>query len=170
MRLSILLAISMAACSGPNEQPPSPPVKCEELQLEWGRTVNGAFAPFRDGENAEIVLGFQGFRFVDSVARLRGAHTKEIAFTLQVTLGTNEPSVQDAGKFYGQTGADGALYVTSLFLFFNDQPMPDLLGREAAVRVRATAAGCNATSTARVTLIRGGCMNEKGEMVPCTAL
>lgn len=170
MRPLVLLAIVLSSCSAPEERPmvDAAPVCTSTMQLEWGRMVNGAYTPFRDGDTAEIVLGFQGFRFIDAIARIRGVQAKEATFTFEATLDGREPMVQDAGSFTTKP-SDGALYVHALQLFFNDVPMPELLGQSVTVVVKGNAAGCSAQTGARVSLVRGGCMNELGEIVPCVA-
>jgi len=169
IRSSLLLALLVTACSGGDDPKTVADAEPCAMQLEWGRRVNGVFTPFRDGDQAEITLGFQGFRFIDSVARLRSVRGKEATFKLQATLDGRESMVQDAGAFTAKQQADGALYVESLQLFFNDVPMPELIGQNASIVVNATAAGCAATAAARVSLVRGGCMNSSGEIVSCVA-
>lgn len=132
------------------------------LELGWGRREGGAFVPYRDGEAGKVTLGFQGFRFIDGVARLSGTEAKAATFRLQVTVEGQPPSSQELGKIDLLPGPDGALYAEPLQLFFNDVPLPEIVGRPATVIVRATVAPCTAQQTVRLTLERGGCQSEDG--------
>jgi uncharacterized protein with FMN-binding domain len=172
IRSALLFTVVMplvVGCSAPEEHSTADaaPVCTSTMELEWGRMVDGVYTPFHDGDTAEIVVGFQGFRFIDAIARIRGVQTKQATFTFEATLDGHEKMVQDAGSFDAKQEPDGALYVHSLQLFFNDVPMPELLGQQVTVVVNGKAAGCSASTGARVSLARGGCMNEKGEIVPC---
>lgn len=168
MRVS-LLALALLGCTGSDPvAKPDASAPCA-AQLEWGRNVNGTFTPFRDGDRAQITLGFQGFRFIDGIARIRGVGRSDPMFVLQATLDGQEPSVQYAGPFASRAGEDGAVYVDALQIFFNDVPMPELLGKSVQILVTSDVAGCTARTSARVVLERGGCMDQDGGIAPCDA-
>jgi len=165
----LVLSCLLWGCTG---EGPSTPVDSGppcSLQLEWGRMQSGTFVAFKDGDTAEITLGFQGFRFIDSVARIRSGRGSSATFKLQSTVEGGSPRSQDAGPFDGTIGADGALYVSNVQLFFNDLPLPDLLGKKVAVIVVANAGGCTGRANAQVALVRGGCMDADGGIASCDA-
>ncbi len=159
--LLLLAASAGAACTDdapPDEPDAGPPCGFE---LAWGRPVDGVFTPYADGDEAGVVLGFQGFRFIDSSARLGQIDAPSAVFRFQVEVDGQAPMTQDAAAEL-VPGADGARYADHLQIFFNDIAMPELLGRSAAVRARATAAGCTAADAATVTLVNGGCQDASG--------
>jgi hypothetical protein len=163
--LAVALSFVSTSCTSPPPAPSTDSAPPCSLQLQWGHKEAGAFIAFKDGDEAKITLGFQGFRFIDSVARITvspPAAPSSANFRMQTTLDTREPTSQDAGPFDAKVGPDGALYVEGLLLFFNDTPLPDLIGLTAAVVVVAEAGGCRGTAHATVKLLRGGCMDRDG--------
>lgn len=160
----MLLAVAVlhVQCTDPPGPPDAAPVCKGQLAAEWGRRVGTDFVAFHDGDDAPITFGFQGFRFVASVARLGGESASTGTFLFQVTLDGHDPSTQNAGRVDLKPGPDGALYADGLQLFFNDVPVVDVLGRNATVVLVAQAAGCTAQATVRVRLVRGGCQSADG--------
>lgn len=167
---ALLLSFVLVGCTGGEPSAPvdsGPPCSVE---VEWGRMQSGTFVAFHDGDTAEIVLGFQGFRFIDSVARIRSARAKSAWFKLQSTVEGSAPKATEVGPFEGTIGDDGALYVPNVQLFFNDLPMADLLGKHVSVIVVATVGGCAGRATANnLSLVRGGCMDADGGIASCDA-
>ncbi|HQY60142.1 MAG: hypothetical protein IPF92_16745 [Myxococcales bacterium] len=171
---TLVAALLLAcACTGggglaPDADAPDADACVRPLELSWGRREGAGFTPFRDGDPGKITLGFQGFRFIDGVARLGGTQAKAASFRLQVTVDGHRPSTQDVGRIDLVAGPDGALYAEPLQLFFNDTPLPELLGRNAAVVLRAStpAAGgsgaCSAQQSMKLALERGGCQAADG--------
>lgn len=158
----LALAAFGVQCTDPPAPPDAAPVCTGKLTAQWGQRVGPDFMAFHDGDDAPITFGFQGFRFVASVARLEGVGATTGTFIFQVTLDGHDPSTQNAGRVDLKVGPDGALYADGLQLFFNDIPVVDVLGRNATVVLVAQAAGCTAQSTVRVKLVRGGCQSADG--------
>ena len=121
--------------------------------FEWGSEASGAFVPYADGSTAEITLGFQGFLFIYSAARLSGVEAGEATFTFQVEVDGTEPFVSYAGASTLAPDASGGLFADEVLLFFNDQQLAQLLGRTARIDVLAAAAGCSARKVLTVTLV-----------------
>ena len=48
---------------------------------------------------------------------------------------------------------DGALYADDVLVFFNDLPIAEVIGRNATITAQAKAAGCSASTKARVKLV-----------------
>jgi hypothetical protein len=125
------------------------------MTVEWGIGRAGAFAVLRDGDQAPITLGFQGFRFVAGAARIIGTQATSATFRFDVEVDGHEASSQSAGRIDLVPASDGALYADGLQLFFNDIPLASVLGRDVNVTLAAGANGCAASHRARVELVRG---------------
>ena len=140
---------------GCNCVPPPPPPdggSCE-LELQWGREPGCLFTAYATGQNAEMTLGFQGFRFVESAARLTGTTAPSAKFTFELAIEGQSPSAQPAGTIELRAGDDGALYAHELLLFLNDVPLAELVGRRADITLGATIGPCHATHAVTVTLV-----------------
>lgn len=147
-----LTALLLTACSCVPPQPGPDAGPCA-LELQWGREPNCVFSPFADGQNAEMTLGFQGFRFVESALRVTGASDPSAKLVFELAIEGQSPAVQPGGTVDLQPGADGALYSHQVLLFLNDVPLAELIGRRAEVTLGATIGACRATHRVNVTLV-----------------
>ncbi|MBK7859779.1 MAG: hypothetical protein IPJ65_14390 [Archangiaceae bacterium] len=123
------------------------------LAAEWGRSPGCVFAPFADGEEAELTLGFQGFRFIDSAVRLTGATGTTAKLSFELAVEGQPPATQTAGTLMLSRGPDGAAYAQQVLVFFNEVPLVELLGRRAEITLGVTATGCAASHRVAVTLV-----------------
>ena len=168
----VIVALGLAnaftlACPVSPGAPDAQPACDASPRVAWGRRVNGAFVAFADGDSAEVIRGFQGFRFIDGVAQVSGASAAQGIFTFQVTVDGHDPSTQSVGRLDLVAGPNGTLEANALQLFFNDIPMPELIGRSADVVLVANVAGCSAQAHAKVKLTTGSCQLPDGGIVPC---
>jgi hypothetical protein len=149
MRPHALIAILfLAGCPGGDGTPDAGPCAVE---VEWGHGVPPAFTGFRDGDSAELVLGFQGFRYVRSTMRL-GGDVERGTFWFDIVVDGQEPYQSSAGtRDLLRSGDDS--YAAEVLVFFNDIPMPELLGRSTTVIAHARADGCDGRHVARVTVV-----------------
>lgn len=160
----LLLAAPVAGCpddsggsaGGATSSTSTTTTACE-LDIQWGLRKDGAFVALADGDAAPVTLGFQGFRFVDGVARVEGTDATQARFRFDAEVDGQSPVTQEAGVFDLTQGDDGAKYAESVQLFFNDTPMPQLLGRTCQTRVTATVGPCKAVLVVDVVLTLGGC-------------
>lgn len=123
------------------------------FDLAWGHaTPTGDWLEFGDGEDAEITLGFQGFRYVESVLKLSGVSAPSAEFSVRVSVSGQEPYTLPATPVKLSAGAGGALYSEAALVFFNDLPIADLVGQNAEIAVHAEAGGCVGDSHTAVVL------------------
>ena len=149
-RAAALLALTAASCGcGPAGTDAAP---CT-LALEWGRFQGDVFVPFDAGESAEITIGFQGFRFIYSAARIRGVPATSATFSFDVTVDGHPTSFQDVGASDVFIGPDGEQYADEILVFFNDIPTAELLTRNAAIVVYGTAGSCSGRDETSVVLV-----------------
>jgi hypothetical protein len=142
-----LLTTTLAGCPSTPAQPDAEPCS---FTLEWGREVDGVFTRFGDGDLAELTLGFQGFRYVVSAARLVGMSTEEMSFRFDIAVAGQAPWNQ--GGLARPEPASGDSYADYLLVFFNDVPIAELVGREATITARVDAGGCTGQDGAQLTL------------------
>jgi hypothetical protein len=159
--LTLALTLAAGCTSSKPSDSPTDAAPCH-FTLEWGARTGSTFVPFRDGDPAGVILGFQGFRYLQTSVRLRGAGTGDVDVRFQVTLEGHAAKTEEAGRFTIAAGDDGALYADGALLFFNDVPMPELLGHSAEVIVVATQGACTGTTHATVKLVTGGCAAADG--------
>lgn len=147
----IALATLGSACGPP--KPPLPDAGPCALEASWGREPGCSFQPFADGQKAEITLGFQGFRFIESAARLTGTSEPMGKLVFGLTIEGQPTSVQSSQTVELRQGPDGALYAHQVLVFLNDIPLAELIGRRAEVTLGATAGACRAQHKVSVTLV-----------------
>ncbi len=148
-RLPLLLSLVLLA--GCPSNPSAPDAQPCSFTLEWGRRADGVFTPFSDGDTAELTLGFQGFRYVITAARLVDMSIDELDFHFDVAVDGQTPWTQN-GRAVAAPAADGS-YVDYLLVFFNDVPIAELIDRTATIHAEVTAAGCTGEVTTAVTLV-----------------
>jgi hypothetical protein len=146
--LALGLLVS-AGCSGGADGPDATPCP---MELAWGRDRAGDFAPFGDGDRAEITLGFQGFRYISSSLRMimEGGDRGQVWF--QIAVAGHEPYAVSSGLTVSAPEADGARYADNVLVFFNDIPMPELVGRSATIGTRVSAGGCAGSTSVGIIL------------------
>ena len=147
----IALLLTVAAVAGCPSNPAGPDAQPCGFTLEWGRRAEGVFTPYGDGDSAELTLGFQGFRYVISAARLVDMAIDELSFHFDVSVDGQTPWTQN-GRTTATAAADGS-YVDYLLVFFNDVPIAELVDRTATIHAEVTAAGCTGEDTAAITLV-----------------
>jgi len=146
---TLIFVSALAGCSGGAGVPDATPCGFE---LEWGYRQGGAFIPFGDGDDAEITLGFQGFRYVISTLRLSNVDGALVQLLAQVAVAGEEPFSQRSTFDMPAADPGGDRYIDDVLVFFNDIPIPQLVGKTATVSVRVDASGCIGTHAADLTL------------------
>lgn len=153
-RLSILFATLVCfGCSNddPAEKKPDAGPSCN-YTLSWGyRTPSGAFQPFKDGDDAEITLGFQGFRYIQSALALENVKAQSATYSARIVVEGQTPySLSDTPVKVTEEG--GALIADEVLVFFNDIPIAEIVAKNAEITVTAKAAGCIGSTKTTVTL------------------
>lgn len=160
--IDALLFASILACAGcgtsPAESPPEPQDAgpCA-FDFALGSITQGGFESFEPGDKAPVVLGFQGFRFIDAAGRLAGIDANGADFRLRVTVAGHDPITQDSASTL-VAGENDALVAEHVQIFFNDMPMVELIGRSASIEARAKVGDCTGDFAVTIALEEGGCM------------
>ncbi len=154
MRPWTAIALGWAAlgCDGCWVNPPDGGTGCE-IEVEWGRVVSQTFLAYKDGDRVEITLGFQGFRFISSAARLRGTDASRASFQFDVEVEGESPYAQPGGTVDLRSSGDGSSMSEEILVFFNDIPMAQLVGRSARIATTARADRCSGRSEVSVVLV-----------------
>jgi hypothetical protein len=120
--------------------------------LVAGHGGAAAFVPYADGDSAEIVLGFQGFLFLDLTLRVGGIEATEARVTAQADIEGL------ATSWINQTmplaeGPGPERYAEELLLFFNTSSLADLLGRRGTFTFGIDEGGCRASERLDLVLV-----------------
>jgi len=154
-RLLFVLALTWClGCSNddPAQSEPSDAGPSCTFTLTWGhRDGGGAFVPFTDGDDAEITLGFQGFRYIQSVLKLENVKATSASHSARIVVEDQAPySLSDTPVKVHEEG--GALFSDEVLVFFNDLPIADIVGKSAEITLTAKAAKCIGSTKTQVTL------------------
>ena len=169
-RLLILCAISLCfGCSNddPADNKPDAGPSCN-YTLNWGhRSPGGAFEPFKDGDDAEITLGFQGFRYIRSALELKDVKAPSATYSARIVVDGQTPySLADTPVKVSEEG--GALFADEVLVFFNDIPIAEIVAKNAEITVTAKAAGCVGSTKRTVTLRDGeNCVQQEDGGLVC---
>jgi hypothetical protein len=136
--LRSVLLLFLAACPG---QEPAHDATDTAIDLDCGDRLNalvrvsgGAYVPLADAASgSELVLGFQGFRYVYLRAALDvdpGLSTAAVVVQLDGDAVRSQPLHLTFGP-----GASGVVSAP-MQVFFNDDPLPTLVDRGVAIELR----------------------------------
>lgn len=170
--LPLLLGSSLLlACSAPDPPGPdggttqtAPPDAgpCAEPAVLYGIDIHEEEQELGPGSTLAITLGFQGFLFV----RVGMRTAMELPSTVNLWVQVDVPDLVDmTTPFFGtQTRAaeGGGTETVEVAELFNDQPLAELLGKKASLRLSTDSPGCMLSSTAEVTLVQGGYQGPDG--------
>lgn len=149
MRLAPSASLLVLVLAGCDPAPPEGDGGSCPLEVVIERSSAGAFVPVEDGEDAELLLGFQGFRMLRFAIAARGASAEDAEVSAYVT-------VADTGVELGQrtreraVAIDGGFRVVEWLVFFNDEPPSRVVGYDAEVEAIVRAAGCTGAARVRV--------------------
>lgn len=153
--LVLVLAPACASSSAPPPPPGSEDGGACALTITLGRLDAAGFSRLDEGDDVDVILGFQGFRFVDLAARFEGTSATSAALKIQATIEGRSPQTQAQGLRLS-TDAGGARLADHVQIFFNDVPEAELFDRAVALALHATAEGCGADQALALTLRDGG--------------
>lgn len=156
MRTFSLLAL-FTGCSGPAAEPSDAGFVEEEEPCTMVATLGheGAgrdFVPYAEGDPAEIVLGYQGFRFIQVVLRTEGIEDARLlaSFTIEVAGQAPYPQV----SWIDVASADDGIAYSPVFLvYFNDITYSDIIDRDCTLGVSVAHRRCPDTTSVRVHLV-----------------
>jgi len=161
------LALTVAGC--PKSNPATDAAPDCSVPFEWGHRIAGDFVPFQNGDEAEITLGFQGFRYILSTAVVGDTNADMASFVFQIEV-DGHPSYNQTGRDTPMVvGSDGK-YVDDLLVFFNDIPLPEILGRDVTIVASATAGGCRGVDSVSLKLVdNDDCIDQQDGGVGCSS-
>ncbi|MBI3201033.1 MAG: hypothetical protein HYZ29_05765 [Myxococcales bacterium] len=153
-RLIVLFTLALSVgCSNddPAESKADAGPSCT-FPLTWGQlNAQGDFTPFKNGDSAEITLGFQGFRYIQSVLKLDEVKAQSATHSARIVVEGQTPySLSDTPVKVADQG--GTLYSEEVLVFFNDLPIAEIVGKSAEITLTAKAGGCVGSTKTTVTL------------------
>ncbi|MBI4820551.1 MAG: hypothetical protein HY791_30060 [Deltaproteobacteria bacterium] len=137
---------------GPPDAGPLPTEVCSDPASLYSFGAGEEVLEVRSGGTLAIALGFQGF----IMARVMFETSEHLRENVDITSfakvdGFAETSASHRGIPSGPS-AVGRFRTGEMLLFFNDAPLPELVGRRAEVRLRGYTSSCVAWSERNVTL------------------
>lgn len=151
---AVLAVLVCAACSSSDPTRPDAGIDAGPCDLTATLGVGGRgaeFVPLRDGDVGEVIVGYQGFIFIQTILRLEGLTEGQVLAPFTIDLEDHE-SYADNKRVDLVDGGDGAGYSGPLSLYFNDFPLPDVVGRQCALHVAVTRQGCSSRYDVTLTL------------------
>ena len=145
------MTIVLVACGVPSAAFDAALGSCTESVALEVRTTSGEFARAEGTPKAELVLGFQGFKYVYVRARLDGPMTEPRA-EVRVELDGGAVRSQPLGRLrlYETEAAD--FQTDPIRVFFNDDPLPSLIDRGCGLTLKVEEKDCQAKTSAHVVL------------------
>ncbi len=138
---ALLLAPALAGCPG-DDGPDEPDASCA-LGVLVGSGTPSSFTPVADGDPAEVVLGFQGFRMLVFTLRLEGAPDDLADVSGYVSIDDGAIEVSQLPRTVRlREGPDGAAYAEEFLIFFNETPVSEIVDRPAELELVARSGGC----------------------------
>lgn len=99
------------------------------------------FVPLEDGDVAEVIVGYQGFIFLQTILKVEGLGTGQVLAPFTISLDGHEPYGDNKRVDLVDEG-DGAAYSAPLSLYFNDFPLSDVVGKSCQLAVTVDRQGC----------------------------
>jgi hypothetical protein len=144
----LLFALALTAC---DPAPDDPDGGSCALTVEIGTGDVASFAPVADGDPAELLLGFQGFRMLRFALLVDGAGANEAEVSAFASLPGSGVELSQRTRETDLTATGGGFVIEEWLLFFNDEPPSRVVGHEAEVEVIVRAGGC--VGGARATVV-----------------
>jgi hypothetical protein len=151
----LVLCGALAGCPGPEAEPSgdggADAAACA-MTARLGVGGRGAeFVPLEDGDAGEVIVGYQGFIFIQTILELSGAPAGQVLAPFTISLEGHDPYA-DNKRVDVTDGGDGAVYSAPLSIYFNDFPLPDVVGKECTLRVSITQGDCRAADDVSLSL------------------
>lgn len=138
------LALAAVLLVGCPENGGSPPADAScDLAVSVGTGNADDYVPLVDGDEAEVILGFQGFRMLQVTLRVEGTGEPRADVSGYVTIEESGVEVAQLPRTTAMIeGPDGARYAEGFLVFFNDTPVSEIVGREGELELIARSGGC----------------------------
>lgn len=147
LAMLMLVALALAASGCPDEPGAGADAgvlaDCGVTVVLEVRTPAGDFVAIDDAEpGAELVLGFQGFRYVYTRARFDRDPGALGPATVTVRLAGTAPRSQPLGALAVLPAPGGGHATEAFSVFFNDDPLPSLIDRACGLEIRLAGGAC----------------------------
>lgn len=144
---SLTLVITLAGCPDENPSDGGMDASCT-IEVDIGSGDRDGFAPFVDGGQQEVLLGFQGFRMLEISVRIEGSTASDAELSTFVDVDDSDVEVSQGHRNLVLAAApDGAGVIEGYLIFFNDAPASAIVGHTASLEVIARSGGCVGTDT-----------------------
>jgi hypothetical protein len=147
--LALLTPALLTGCPTPGGTDAAIDAYCP-LTVEVGASGGATFTPYEDGDQAQVVLGFQGFQMLVLDVRLRGAMASRADVSAFIHIDDNGVEASHAERGIPTVVSGDGVLVQGFLLFFNDAPLSQLQGHDATLELIARGGGC--VGTARVAI------------------
>jgi hypothetical protein len=152
----MVLSILLAGC--PDDDPGRPdggdaavePCTMEATLGTGGQ--GGDFARLAEGVDAEVILGYQGFRFIQTILEVSGVGSTQVNASFTISVEGQVPYPQWVRTDVEQVG-DGAAYSDPVSIYFNDIPYAQIVGKRCDIAVEVFHPGCSDTFSVGVVLV-----------------
>lgn len=151
--VSVLVATAACGTSDTEAADAASSLECALGALSIGLGAGASFHALRDGDEAEIVLGFQGLRMLELSARVEGASDDAVDIVSYLEVDGSDISVSQRNRDEPlATQADGASLVEGYLLFLHDAPPEALVGHDARLDLIVREGSCSATHSVQLVL------------------
>jgi len=123
-----------------------------QLDLALGTGDRDSFSHLSDGDAAEIVLGFQGFRMLDLALRVDGSPEDEVNVLTHLGFETGDELDQRDGRMPLVDDGAGHRVLEDYLVFINDVPIASVLGSRATLEVIVRSDECTGSLSQAVEL------------------
>lgn len=148
MRHVLVLLVVLAGCDPGDD--PQDGGSCT-LEVALGAIEAGTFTPVRDGDPAELILGFQGFRMLSFAMDVRGAgEARELEVSAFVSIAETGVELSQRTRESQLTRTGEGVRLAQWLVFFHDEPPSRVVDREAQIELIVRAAGCTGGTRVRV--------------------
>lgn len=150
--VKVVIMTVCASCStaGPTLSDAGDGAACT-LEVAVGPYSEDSFSAYQDGDSAELDPCFQSL--VTTFLQLRIADTTDDSVDVYITADVDGQTSWWPHLYDLSEGADGARYTEVIPFGFNSSLIADLIGHDALLEARATAAGCTGRDEVRLQLV-----------------
>lgn len=152
--LGVVFCLGVGACGGPVDDEPPPPAPKTEVPCKIGLTDDvGTFSPMGEGAKAELVLGFQGFLFVEVHVQTGDVESGRADVRASVSVDGEDPFGTNQRGVAVEARADGTGLSDAVLLFLDSSNIAEYKDRHADLRLRMDGDIWTCTATASATFV-----------------
>ncbi|MBI2895087.1 MAG: hypothetical protein HYY06_16140 [Deltaproteobacteria bacterium] len=153
-RASLILTVLLAGC--PDDDPGGADAgdAAEPCTMEARLGTGGKGADFvrlAEGDDAEVILGYQGFRFIQTILEVSGVGSSRVNASFTISVEGQIPYPQWVRADVEEAG--DAAYSDPVSIYFNDIPYAQIVGKRCDLAVEVFHPGCSDTFSVGVLLL-----------------